>query len=545
MTARRRLGIRPWLRGCLLALSLLAPVFRPAFGQEALPVLARVGPWPVASEPIVFRGRVWLANSVKGRNHNSADLYSYDPATGALRYERHLFSQDAGQPLVANGLLYWPFEDSRFSLGWGHFLVGDGQRWRYGTIPGAQIFHTHALAEAGDRIVAATSAWRAGLQGSDDGGVTWRVLYDHPTPDRRVSRIVSLAALERKVFGAVTGRPGRQFLVLAGESVAPVPGWPGSQRLRAATAFDGWLYGLVEAPEGIAVWRSDGTWSEAVAPPRSDWRPRALAADGEHLWATGPGSMGGLLWRSRDGVAWQVHHRLEGGTPTGLTLLGGRPYVTGAGDDGRGILWGPSAAPGPPNADSPEALPPRAPHAPLDWAAERAALEEALSDPASYARHGRALSDRVYRIALADPPADFFADLLGAPMPPDPVSLIGGQVVVPASRFGRWILLWGIAVAGSGRVPPELIAAPWTAPDNPSEKYFETAPAALWAAAAIGQDDRTTIAALVERLGRAADPPWLTGDVVGALTALTGERHAYDLAAWRAWWATAEPSWPK
>ncbi len=48
---------------------------------------------------------------------------------------------------------------------------------------------------------------------------------------------------------------------------------------------------------------------------------------------------------------------------------------------------------------------------------------------------------------------------------------------------------------------------------------------------------------MIERLGRAGDPPWLAGDVVGALTALTGERFGYDVDAWRGWWATAAADW--
>ena len=42
----------------------------------------------MASRLIGFDGRLWLANSVKGANHNSADIYSYDPLNGGLRYER-------------------------------------------------------------------------------------------------------------------------------------------------------------------------------------------------------------------------------------------------------------------------------------------------------------------------------------------------------------------------------------------------------------------------------------------------------------------------
>ena len=106
---------------------------------DPLPVLAQVGPWPVLSQLIGFDRRLWFANSVKGRNHNSADLYSYDPRTGGLRYEKHLFSQDAGRPLALDGRLYWPYEDSRFSLGWGEFQVTDGTRWQTGVIPTARI----------------------------------------------------------------------------------------------------------------------------------------------------------------------------------------------------------------------------------------------------------------------------------------------------------------------------------------------------------------------------------------------------------------------
>ena len=89
-------------------------------------------------------------------------------------------------------------------------------------------------------------------------------------------------------------------------------------------------------------------------------------------------------------------------------------------------------------------------------------------------------------------------------------------------------------------VPPELIEAPWRAPVNRSEKYFESAPAALWAAAEIGQADEATIAALIDRLDRPDDPDWLRGDVIGALTALTGERFGYDIAKWRSWRRTRE-----
>ena len=62
-------------------------------------------PWPGVSSLIGYRGRLWFANSVKFVNHNSADLYSFDPGSGKARFEKHLFSQDAGEPVVSKGLL--------------------------------------------------------------------------------------------------------------------------------------------------------------------------------------------------------------------------------------------------------------------------------------------------------------------------------------------------------------------------------------------------------------------------------------------------------
>ena len=534
--------------GRLLAAALLWTAAAPAHAQEALPILARLGPWPVVSNLIGYGGRLWLTNSVKGVNHNSAEIYSYDPGDGALRYERHLFSQDAGLPVVFGGLLYWPYEDSRFSLGWGRFAVTDGARWRSGVIPSARAFHTHALAGLDGRLVAATSAWRAGLQVSEDGGVTWRPAYDHPTPDRRVSRITTLAGLGGSLVGGLRDPAGRRLVCFDGQTVEDLPGWPKGQAVEGPVVRDGRLYGLVATAGGAAVWRSDGVASERVSEARRGWRPRGLAAGPGGLWTVSAESTGGLLWYSPDGRRWKARFRLEGGTPHAVALYGGRPYVAGAGSDGRGILWGPAPpAPVEAPATKPEPLegfPGRAP-APGDWVAMGAELDGALVDPASYGGHGRVLRDLVYRTALAGPPPGFFAERLSASVPDMTVSLIGGATVATAKQLARWTLLWGMALAGEGRVPAELIAEPWTAPANRSEKYFETAPAAVWAAGEIGQDDRETLDALIDRLERPGDPPWLLGDLVGALTALTGERFGFDPAAWRAWWEAARKTWPR
>jgi len=517
-----------------------------AVARDSLPVLARVGPWPVASRLIGYDGRLWLANSVKGVNHNSADIYSYDPLNGALRYERRLFSQDAGQPLVANGRLYWPFEDSRFSLGWGHYLATDGRDWYYGTIPSARIFHTHAMIALGEGLAAATSAWRAGIQVSGDGGVTWREAYDHPTPERRVSRVTGLVTVRDFVLGQLRGPEGRRLLRFGGVGPTDLPDWPQNEPILGLAVFQDMLYGLVREAGRLSVWRSDGRRSERIAAPRLGWRPVGLAADDGGLWAVSADASGGSLWHSVDGVDWSRRFDITGGEPREVALYAGRPYVAGAGEDGCGILWGPQP---PARVEAKARATPdgagRVAVQVADWPALGRALDQALAEVGSYAGHGMAIRDLVFRAARAGPPAGFFEQRLGRGLPDQTLSLIGGAVEVPAADFGRWILLWGMAVAGQGRVPLDLIEAPWSAPANRSEKYFEIAPAAVWAATLAGQDDRVTVDALIGRLDRPGDPDWLRGDVVGALTALTGQRFAYDVTAWRAWWAGAAAGWPE
>ncbi len=506
--------------------------------ETRLEVLARVGPWPVVSQLIGYDGRVWFANSVKGRNHNSADIYSYGPPGGELRYERHLFSQDAGKPVVADGLLYWPFEDSRFSLGWGHFMVTNGRDWRYGAIPTALSFHTHAMAAAGGRLVAATSAWRAGLQVSDDAGTTWRQVYDHPTANRRLSRIYEMAALGSVLFAPLVDRssspPVRRLLRFASDDVGDVPGWPVQRIVLGMASFDAWLYAAIWDDDGAAIWRTDGRMSERITEPRAGWRVRDLAAGPDGLWVLEAAGNGGRLWFSADGRTWRISRTIDGGQPQDLLVYGGAAYVGGAGDDGQGILWG-DAAPLAVPAAALKPLPPIPAGRPRDWPALAAELDALLARPDSYDRHGRVLRDALYRAVISSPPPGWLAARLSAAMPDRRLSLIGGAVTVPAHKLGQWAVLWAMALARQGSVPVDLIAAPWTAPDNGSEKYFEPAPAAIWAAAMAGQDDPDTIASLIDRLDRPGDPLWLRGDVVGALTALTGQRFGYDIAAWRRW----------
>jgi len=72
------------------------------------------------------------------------------------------------------------------------------------TLPEGEVFHVHAMTAVGPTLYAATSAWRAGLQRSDDGGTSWRVVHDHPTPAGEVSRITTLAVLDRVLYAGLT-----------------------------------------------------------------------------------------------------------------------------------------------------------------------------------------------------------------------------------------------------------------------------------------------------------------------------------------------------
>jgi len=225
-----------------------------------------------------------------------------------------------------------------------------------------------------------------------------------------------------------------------------------------------------------------------------------------------------------------------------LAVHAGGVYVVGSGADG-GLLWGTSASAVSGATAGAKAAPawPAIADPDLDPDAV-ATLDRLLNDPDAYA--GRAqIRGAIFALAPASGSGDIFEDRLMGDAPARRVGLIGGRVRISSTTLRRWLLLWGMTLAGEGRVPPELIAEPWTAPQNDSEKYFDSPPGAMRAAAAIGQDDVATIDALIERLDRAGDPLWLRGDAVGALTELTGQRFAYDFEAWRDWWAKEKTDW--
>ncbi len=315
-----------WIAACFALAWCFVSGAGPARAFEKLvPVVSGLR-WSGVGGLIGYDGRLWFANSVKFVNHNSADIYSFDPRSATYRYERHLFSQDAGDPVVSGGLLYWPFEDSRWSPGRGEFMVTNGADWRWGILPRGRAFHIHAMTRHAGALFAAPSAWKARLQRSLDGGTTWRVVYQYPAPPRTVSRIVALADLDGTLFGGVTARHDRRspkLLRWRGERFDPVPGWPAGSSVPKLAPFRGWLYGDNVTADGSAVWRTDGTRVERVT-ALDGHVVRSLAAGADAIWAVTVDQIGGALWRSADGRDWVRVQRFRGPRPLDVAVYGGQ-----------------------------------------------------------------------------------------------------------------------------------------------------------------------------------------------------------------------------
>ncbi len=525
----------------VMALAVMFQSASQAQSPRQMEIAARAGPWPVISQIIGYRGRVWFANSVKGRNHNSADLYSLDASSGDVRYERHLFSQDAGDPVVHNGLLYWPYEDTRASLGWGGIDVTNGDDWRYLLVPTAQMFHVHTLAEWRGGLLAVTSAWRAGLQYSKDGGLSWSELYDHDTAPGKVSRIGTFVVAGDQAVAHLRGAGGVVRLVRwSGGAPVNVSGWPQRQPFYGLTAHKGDAYLVKAGDQGSTIWVVEGESARPLTPPDGNWEVWDLASDGDRLWAVTRAGKGGELWSSAAGETWRLEATYEAGVATNVAAANGAIYVGGAGDDGRGILWALMPERAVSNTLAPRpALPQPKPAAPQgDFDALAARLDEVLGDRENFFNHGRgALRKLVFDIARSDPPDDLLASRLASNFPAEEVPLLGGSKSVSVKRLGEWILLWGMGLSAKGRVPLHYLDQEWDLPAHRSEKYFHPTLMALWTLVQTGDNDLAVIEALVARLDRKDDPRWLQGDVIGTLTGLTAERFGYDTDAWRTWWA--------
>lgn len=543
----RRIIFSKFLVGLSVVVVLLAAItHRQVFASEPLVKLAQPGPWSAVDAIIGYGPRIWFANSELFRNHNAADIYSYDPATGSLQYERALFSQGAGRPMIAGDLLYWPFEDPRFSAGLPEFAVTNGTDWNWYVLPEGEVYHLHAMAAFNGSLYAASSSWQAHIHVSADNGATWQALYSHPTPKGRLSRIYSFATSNGRLYAGLTqrGKPGPRILRLSEEKVVQDPGWPDTQVASSLTAYRDTLFAILQGDDGRRLWRADGRGSARPVANGPAGKPlRALAAGEDAIWAITAGNGKGALWKSKDGNSWTKVQDFLDAAPVALSVYENEPYVGSIGPKRRGTLWGPRPPArvrlrGP--SDPISSLPP---------AARRSENTErhlaALGDLAA----PEGLSDREWLDQKLMPPilalarakgtglGSAIAARLNAEIPERLLTFYGGQVSVTTATLAKWYLLWAVAQRDGAYISPELLALPWDLPPNRPEKYFHPTPAAAWAMAQLGQGDNASLAALVARLERPGDPKWLTGDIVGALTVLTGKRFGHDYGAWQTWWA--------
>lgn len=503
-----------------------------------LDILAEVGPWPVASRLVGYRGRLWFAGSVKGVNHNSADIWSLDPASGDLRYERSLFSQDAGRPLVRNGLLYWPYEDALMSHGDGVIAVTDGENWALRTIPGDPIYHTYELLDWQGGMLALAAAGDTGLHLTIDNGVHWRRIVRQTAPPRHIARVKELTPFDDAVYGVLRDGKKRRLARWSGEADArfeDVLPWPRYRYVDGLTVHRDALYALVGRGAERQIWRHDGKTSSRVGPVG---RFADLASDGKRLWLV---TRGGRLLSSRNGTDWLREGRLQGGRPGELAVIDGALFAAGTGNDGRGIVWGPKgrriAAP---KSSVTVSDPSPIPGKDIDWKTRGEDIDRMLADPAVYRERGlEPIQDALQKALRQGAPEGFFAERLNAPMSNVAFDAFGGGMRLQARDVAAVLVLSAMAEARQPNVPLRYLLQPWRSEPNSYEKYFEPAMAAINAVALSRQSDPATINALLQRLDFTDDPVWLRSQIIGALTAATRQHFGYQISAWRAW--NAEP----
>ena len=524
-------------RRTLFAILFVLNAYGSALATESLTILSQPGPWSAVSQLVGYNGRVWFVNSIKFSNHNSADLYSYNPSSGTTRYEKHLFSQDAGNPVVYRDLLYWPYEDARATTGGGEFSVTNGRDWVKNILAEAVVFHVHAMVSLGSQLFAATSAWRAGFQRSSDGGLTWNVVYDHDTPDGRVSRITSAVEFDNGIYAGLNSnsQPGSKLLRWKNETIEVVPEWPAGTATTELAVFEGFVYAVNAINGERSVWRTNGSMAEKIVGLDGN-NVQAFAAGDHELWAISAAHNSGELLRSEEGWRWTVEQTFNNARPVDVIVVDGRVYVGTIGPDNRGALWGSAALTDrqitvsvPPVIIQSEKL--------ENVANVAAELAETLQTSfADFRDYRNRLVSRLRPLALSrkSGAGSVLSTQLSNDFPTSTLETFAHGIDIATAN--RWYLLWAIGLNGHGNIPVDMLKTHWARMANHAEKYFEPLLGAIAAVGDITQSDSATIATLIERLSASGDPLWLKGDIVGALTDLTGNRFGYDFDAWRAWW---------
>jgi len=502
------------------------------------------------SQLVVYNDRIWFVNSQPYEDNNAADIYSYSPDEASVRYERSLFTQDAGNPIVHNGLLYWPFEDPRRSAGTGEFAVTDGANWQWQSMQSGSVMHVHAMNVCNDELVAVTGSWTGQLH-RQDGNQRWRVQYDYPAGDASFSRLVNVSQFgdECIVAAAARGKAEAKLFSIRKTRRTALQGWPTSDRVDALTAHDKALFAFADSGDKRALLRYDGSDTTTISLPAAH-RPRALHSDGQDLWLATQYSEDGVsrgrlwkydrLWKYENETAFKPVADLEQ-VPIALAGFNGAIAIgTYASTGGALWLYGQAQSLAPQQANSSATLPiVRSPDE-LDDSLVQSLYDELFElilDSESTTSYARALRRQLGRHPQIGTP-EFGAAvtrLLSVGVNGPPVTMFTRQSIGRQDLI-RWYLLTTLAINGHGRVDPAWLNSADSLDVPPSGKVFSPTIAAIVATGWLNQNDNATLDALFKRLNRKSDPHWLKADVVGALTALTNERFGYDTEAWNQWW---------
>jgi len=534
--------------------------------------------WPGVSQLITYRDRIWFVNSQPYQDSNVADVYSYSIEDDSVRYERGLFSQDIGDPVIFEGLLYWPFEDPRRSAGSGEYAITDGENWQWQAMPSGSVMHVHAMNVCGGDLVATTGSWTGQLHrlsdkdagdesGEPDGSQPydqqWQVQYDYPAANDSFSRLVSVSQFgESCLVGASARRKdeAKLFSIQGGKRSA-VKGWPSSDRVDTLEQHQGRLFAFADTGGVRQLLSYDGRQVHEMVLPTGH-RPRAIHSDGNSLWLAthhrDGNSQPGALWKydDDDGEFERVLQLAEVptalGSHNGVVAIG--TYAASGGalwlyrenlaqqiqvaiDDSHELLASNSQSREPDSVEFGHAVPGSGELQTelVDTLYDE--LLEIITNPQNMEDRARVLRRSLGRHPLLKVP-EFGAALtrlLSTPIDGAPVTMFTGRTISHNDLI-HWYLMTTLAINGHGYIDPAVINSREELNVPESAKVFNPSIAAIVASGWLQQRDRATLAALMIRLNNETDPLWVKADVIAALTALTDNRFGYDIGKWNIWW---------
>ena len=521
---------------------LLLAITTSANSAELLPPVkvATITPWPAITRLVNYQNKIWFVHSNPYKDTNIANITSYDPQADATRFERSLFSQDSGKPVIHNDLLYWPYEDSRRSAGAGEYAVTNGTDWRWQVMQSGNAMHVHALATCNNQLVAVTGSWTGQFLSQQDN-TTWELKQEYPSGKARFSRLVDVLEYNGDCFFSASSNndPKVKLLRSSDNGILPVKQWPASDRVDGLTVHNNKLYAWADNENGRTLHVYNGTDVQTLSIEQGH-RVRNLFSNGETLYVVSSNDTGGALWTVNNSEQLVPVSKLPF-TPLSLTTdNAGHLYIGSFNREGAELWKLENSKPAEQNLSQLTAA--------LDTNTsgeiqeeEISTLYEALRSIITDTSNGED-NARALRAALARPEqlsnpqfGSVLTRLLQVPLPDTTVPMFNGRQVVWADMV-HWYLLTGLAINGHGSIDSNLLSKPWTKAETRSSKYFDPTIAAIIASGWLKQSDKKTIDALVTRLNtQENDPVWLKTDIAGALTAITGERFGIDADAWVQW----------